>query len=200
MLLLAFSTAPSAQVVQGNAPSVQEATAEVKPGIPFALNEAVVCALENNFAFSIERLQPSLRSLTEEQERAAFDPGVSAGLTHSRGRTRVDVGNQSADNITQDYSTTGSVGIEQFFPSGTTVGVGVDQTFDGSDTVYEGDSTEIGIPGHGYERLAAGPAYTHGATLLQDSSGNYTNRVVYTRDAVGSTIERYRFWYTPPAE
>jgi len=99
-----------------------------RPAWPLRLtvSEAVVMALENNAALRVERMNPVIRRTFEEQERAVFDPVLSAQLQRQRAKTRQPLGAGRATALSE--STTGQVAVDQVLPTGTTVGLSADAT------------------------------------------------------------------------
>jgi outer membrane protein TolC len=85
--------------------------------------EAILISLENNRSLVVERLNPSIQKTFEDQERALFDPQTNAEI--SAGRTegeRLSRSGADTENFTTD-TVDGSISLEQFFPTGTTVAV-----------------------------------------------------------------------------
>ncbi|MBN1807852.1 MAG: TolC family protein [Planctomycetes bacterium] len=89
------------------------------PGpLSLTLKETILRTLENNQAFRTERLSPAIRRTYEEQERAAFDPTLSAAASAQHLRDDSNVGSETTD------SDTGDIRLSGFLPSGTTVEIG----------------------------------------------------------------------------
>jgi outer membrane protein TolC len=89
--------------------------------LKITIREAILLCLENNRSLVVQRMTPDIRQTFEEQERAVFDPAVSADLSAGR-----DKGERQArsGSRTEDFKTDtaeGVVSLEQFFPAGTTV-------------------------------------------------------------------------------
>ena len=64
------------------AQSVAEIPPELKEGtLSITIEDAVLLALENNRALHIEKLNPAIQRTFEEQERAWFEPAISAGIS-----------------------------------------------------------------------------------------------------------------------
>ena len=82
--------------------------------------EAILLALQNNRELAVERLNPLIRETFEEEQRAAFDPVLSAEAAWSR--DAADGGSSTGGRTVTDTSSA-RVGVEQFLPTGTTVGV-----------------------------------------------------------------------------
>ena len=78
--------------------------------LAITLEKATLVALENNWAFRVERFSPDIQRTYEESERAAFDPIVWAEGGWKRDRDKID------------SVTTGpvvSTGVSEFLPTGT---------------------------------------------------------------------------------
>jgi outer membrane protein TolC len=88
------------------------------------LGEAVLMALTNNRALSVQRLAPAIQRTYEGDERAAFDPVFSGEIHTERVHTQpgLDSTNRLAD--TESELTGGSAGIRETLPTGTRIDVG----------------------------------------------------------------------------
>lgn len=87
--------------------------------IRITISDALLMALERNRALAVERMNPSIKKTFEQQQQAAFDSIVSAGI--SGGRERAE---QARSTGTEDFTSDtvgGSVAIEKNFPTGTTI-------------------------------------------------------------------------------
>ncbi len=82
--------------------------------LSISIEEAILLALDNNQAFQVERLNPQIRQTFEMEERAAFDPTLSA--EYSVLRESKATGETSASKIKQ---TDAKVEISEFLPTGT---------------------------------------------------------------------------------
>ena len=68
---------------------VPPATAPAAAGpLRLTMTEAVFLTLENNRALAVERITPPLRQTFENQERAVFDPSVTAEFSAQRTAAR----------------------------------------------------------------------------------------------------------------
>lgn len=106
-------------------PGWSEATSVPVRAVPegpleITIEEAVLMAMENNRSLRIERLNPSIRRTFEEQERAAFDPVLSAEFHVDREKTDEETG--SEDTAT---ARGGGVAVSERLPTGTDIGVGL---------------------------------------------------------------------------
>lgn len=87
-----------------------------KAPLEIRLEEAVLMALTNNRALSVQRLDPEIQQTFEQVERAAFDPVILATAESER--------NPAATNGVAGAATktaTGSAGVLQNLPTGTKV-------------------------------------------------------------------------------
>ena len=112
-------TAPAGPEPHGPAapliPPVLPATGPVEVGV----SDATLAALQNNEAFRVERLGPSIAATFVDELRAAFDPVFSADFTISRSTsTRVFGTGLLASTLKM---MTGDVSLTEFLPTGTTV-------------------------------------------------------------------------------
>lgn len=103
------------------------------------VEEAVLLALENNRALAVERLRPAIRRTAEKQERAAFDPAVTAGASGSRSRTKQDA------TDTLNYSTGADAGVSKKFPTGTQVSAGASTARNWSSSPGDSHATRLGL-------------------------------------------------------
>jgi outer membrane protein len=96
--------------------------APLPPGpVSVTVTEAVMMALANNPALTVQKLSTPATRLNEQIAWAAFDPTVSAGLSYSRQNAR---GPSTPFNVSSAIAA--SVGYSQLFPSGTSVDVTAD--------------------------------------------------------------------------
>ncbi len=127
-LLAAFAAAPAEGETEAPAPG------------GLTIEEAVLQALENNRALRIQRLAPAVAATFYEQERAAFDPEISAdaSLFQERGRDRLG-------QETRIEGWRGGVGITDYLPTGTTLEAGAVSEKTGIASDPEQYSTRVGI-------------------------------------------------------
>jgi len=118
----------------------EETAKEISPLPPGPLNltvtEAILMSLENNRALVVQRLNPAIIQTFERQERAAFDPVLDAEIRAGRvkGQRQARSGSQTESYATN--TTEGTIALEQYFPTGTTVAIDADTQ--GSDsTLYD---------------------------------------------------------------
>ena len=84
------------------------------------VQDAILLALENNRELSVQRLRPSIRETFEDEERAVFDPVLSAAAAWSRRETD-GAGGANRSDVTGTVEL--GLGVDQVFPTGTAVGV-----------------------------------------------------------------------------
>ncbi|MDQ7779802.1 MAG: TolC family protein [Planctomycetota bacterium] len=89
--------------------------------VDLTITGAILMAVENNREFAVSRCNPAITRTSEDVERAAFDPTLSTEW--SRRRTVTDQSalvDGDAERTTAD-SDSGSIGLDTFFPTGTTI-------------------------------------------------------------------------------
>lgn len=108
--------------------------------LDISIEEAILLALENNQAFRVERLNPQIRQTIEMQERAAFDPTLSAEYLILR--ESEETGETSLSKIKQ---TDAEVEISKFFSTGTELKLETSTDHTDSSTPGDRASTRGGI-------------------------------------------------------
>jgi outer membrane protein len=98
-----------------SAPAAQR----VPPGGPLTVTveRAALLALENNPSLMVQRFNPQIERTVEQQQLAAFDPDLTARVAQERDQVMVGPTPYRADG------TTASVGVQEFLPTGTSLGV-----------------------------------------------------------------------------
>jgi len=104
--------------------------------LDISIEEAILLALDNNQAFRVERLDPQIRQTFEMQERAAFDPTLSA--EYSISRESEATGETPLSKIKE---TDAEVEISEFLPTGTQVKLEI--STDLTDPYTSGDQNSI---------------------------------------------------------
>ncbi len=125
-------------------PPAEAPEAAAPQPIEFGVQEAIVMAMENNRALSVERLRPPIRRTFEQEERAAFDPVLTAGGGRERTRES-DTPPDGPSNLVTKAITTDAA-VSEFLQTGTTVSVGAStEVLDGS--LYDDRlaSTRVGL-------------------------------------------------------
>jgi outer membrane protein len=112
-------------------PEVKEKTlAEIPPGakiptgpLTITTTEAILLSLENNRSLVVERLNPAITKTFEDTQRAVFDPKAAAEISGGRvdGERQARAGSSTEDFVNDKG--VGTISLEQFFPTGTTVTV-----------------------------------------------------------------------------
>jgi len=135
----AFAVNPSEQGTDGSPAAV----APVLPSGPITItaNEAILMCLENNRSLVVERLTPAIRQTAEEQERALFDPVLSAAVAAGRVEgERLARSGSETEAFTTDTAD-GTISLATYFPTGTSVALEAGTTFTDSslydDRFYE---------------------------------------------------------------
>jgi outer membrane protein len=94
------------------------------PGpLKITVTEAILLCLENNRSLVVERLNPSIRQTFEDEERAVFDPAINSDVSAGRvkGKRLARSGSETEDFTTD--AAEGIISLEQYFPTGMTVGL-----------------------------------------------------------------------------
>jgi outer membrane protein len=100
-----------------------ETPAQTRPIAPAAgpltitVEQAMLLALENNKSLMVQRLNPQIERTFEQQELAVFDPDLTARVASERDKVTTGPTPYRADGIAA------SAGVEEFLPTGTTLGV-----------------------------------------------------------------------------
>ena len=122
-------------------------TGEAAPEGPLEITvaDAILLALENNRALSVQRLTPAIRATNEEQERARFDPTFEAEISASRERVRQE--SRTTGLMTDTTSSGTGVGAEmsESLPSGTELSVALTTDRDWSDSYSGQHATRLGL-------------------------------------------------------
>jgi outer membrane protein TolC len=145
------NTAADATVVVAEADASRQSNKTVSQTVVPALlrvtvTDAIILSLENNRSLLVQRLTPSIQQTFEDQERSVFDPEL--GVTMSTSRIDAERLARSGSE-TEAYNTNqadGSIVLEQYFPSGTTLFLEADAEMEDSslydDRFYE---TRLGM-------------------------------------------------------
>lgn len=123
---LALAPAPRSWGVDAATPDA-DAAAENPGGRPaddsplkITLAEAILMALSNNRALQVERLNPIIQRTFEEEARAVFDPGLQMDVSQEKKVRRTADPDLNLDETDSD-TILGSIALETYFPSGTTL-------------------------------------------------------------------------------
>jgi outer membrane protein TolC len=131
-----------------------EPTPEPAEGKPETLNltveAAIAMALENNQALQVEQINPALARTTVTEQRAVFDPTLAGAFTRTRNRNERELAideplrvtdengelqtigtvRRRVDTSTTSYFSTGVAGLDQYLPTGTSIGVSISPSSD----------------------------------------------------------------------
>mgnify|MGYP001164793006 CR=1 FL=1 len=88
--------------------------------VPLSPHTAIVAALQNQPALLLEKLNPQIRETYVQQQQAQFDPVLGASI--QAGRSRAVSPDLPAITSRQE-TVSGSVGVSQFLPTGTSIGL-----------------------------------------------------------------------------
>jgi len=107
-------------------PPARPPEAPPKPPVPaepleLGVGAAILMAVGNNPSLQVERYNPPITRTYEDEQRAAFDPTLSASLTRNRSRTerRSPYGGGTTSSVAED--TSADVELAQTLPTGTAV-------------------------------------------------------------------------------
>ena len=87
-----------------------------------SLKNAVLMTLENNLALKVERLNPDILTTFADQQRAVFDPVLSASVSDQRARSKIVSGTGIVGQLSQTPQ--GAISISEYLPTGTTLTLG----------------------------------------------------------------------------
>lgn len=83
--------------------------------------DSILAALENNPTVAIQRLDPLMASASVQEERAAFDPEVSASVSQSKIESEAQLGTRVEPLGLTTKRSSQSLGISETLPTGTTL-------------------------------------------------------------------------------
>jgi len=109
----------------GQSPRGSDPNAAVRAEGPLRLGvqDAILLAMENNPSLVVEKMNPQIMRTFEQQERAIFDPVISAeGSSRRTLADRLGRAGSSTESSTVDAAT-GVISLAKLFPTGTTVGL-----------------------------------------------------------------------------
>lgn len=130
---------------------------------------AILLALANNKALKVDEFNPALRKTFEAEERAAFDPTLSANYTYSSSRaartvilggTATDPALHPAVAFGSSRQNTGAVALSEFLPTGTNINLGFAET-----RVLGTDSSSNLIPSSARAGLSVSQQLLRGASI-----------------------------------
>lgn len=124
----AIAPATQPAPVETNAAGLEAGRVAVPPAV--SVQDAILVGLQNNASLRVQRYNVPLRRTAEEQQLSRFDPTVSGSIQGGA--------NGSAGRTTNSIS--GSLGYDQFLPTGTTVSADVSS----SNSFYSDASSTFG--------------------------------------------------------
>lgn len=150
--------------------SVQPTTAAEGP-LQITVGQATLLSLENNRSLIVQRMNPQITRTFEQEQRAVFDPVLTGQLAY--GQNKVEAG-----PITSDISgPSASVGVQEFLPTGTTVGV-------------TASTSPTEVPGLTEEERASRIAFNATQSLLQ-GFGPAVNLASVNQAKIDTRISQY---------
>jgi outer membrane protein len=159
---------PPLKKEEGAPPAEQQpATSESGPPLRLTVEAAIAMALENNQALQVEEINPALARTFVAEERAVFDPTLAGAFTRTRNRLERELlvdtplrvpdgagGLQTVgtvinrvDTADTDKETAATIGLDEFLPTGTSIGVNVRP----SEASSRQDSSNPSVVGEGNE-------------------------------------------------
>jgi outer membrane protein len=115
--------------------------------IEVTVQEAILLSLENNQSLKLDRLNPSIQRTFVDQERAVFDPTLTAGLAGEQNNSEdVSASSGGAISTSKVTTTTGDISLDEILPTGTKISLGANGNGLDSQGASNGfDSVEAGI-------------------------------------------------------
>jgi outer membrane protein len=171
---------PEPNVVSTAAPATGAVDAETpeqtRPIVPptgpltITVEQAMLLALENNRSLMVQRLNPQIERTSEQQALAAFDPDLTAQVAEERDKVTTGPTLRRADGITA------SAGVDEFLPTGTTLGV-------------TGSSSQVNLAGD-EEEYASRMAFNATQSLLR-GFGTSVNLASVNQARLDTEISQY---------
>jgi outer membrane protein TolC len=97
------------------APAVAAQLPEPSQPLSISVTNATLLALENNKSLVVQKFNPQLKRTTEQERLSVFDPDLTADFANTQRKTTTGpIKSRSRTN-------SADVGLEQFFPTGTTL-------------------------------------------------------------------------------
>lgn len=159
---------PALDVPREKVPEPEPPSVTAEGPLRLTVEAAIAMALEHNQALQVEAINPVLARTLVSEQRAIFDPTLAGAFTRSRNRVERDLEVQTpvtipdldgigdpvvgtvttnVDTATTNRVTTGTVGVDQFLPTGTSVSVNVTP----SDSSLRQSSSRPDLVGDGNE-------------------------------------------------
>ncbi len=109
--------------------------------LEITIEDAVLLAVENNRSLRVERLEPAIIRTFEEQERAAFDPVLSAEYHFDRARS----GEEGTDGEVSETARGGGAAVSERLPTGTDIDLRMESERTGDEDTADQYSTRAGL-------------------------------------------------------
>jgi outer membrane protein len=113
-VIASSTTTPGTEI----APTPFSAVPETGP-LNLSISSAVLLGLENNRSLLVQRFNPQIQSMQEQQALSVFDP-ILAGQVSNRQSKITDGPIPSRSTIQMN---TADIGLTQYFPTGTSIGI-----------------------------------------------------------------------------
>ena len=122
LIFLPFSVLPAAAESENDAvPDKQNNIKTTEEPLIIGIQEAILMTMENNRSLMVERMNPDINRTYEQNERAIFDPVLGAEISPRRSvADRLSRAGSSTESQIVD-SVTGSLFVDKFFSTGTTL-------------------------------------------------------------------------------
>ena len=96
--------------------------------LKISIKSSILMLLENNHALNVERINPLIQKTFEDQERAAFDPVVSADFSYDKEKRVETTSDPNGFYTTSEYVTNQTdvdADVSEFLPTGTKISLGL---------------------------------------------------------------------------
>ena len=124
-LFLLTLTIPVEVLCAGGMGEIPVSLSATRDTLRIGLEDAILMALEHNSTVTIQRLEPLIRHTYIEEERADFDPMLTASGALDRSKIQRRLGSQSTPFDLTDRGSQYDLEIEEVLPTGTTISAGV---------------------------------------------------------------------------
>lgn len=140
------ATQPASAIQRATAPAASQPTITGRP-LTLSISQAIVMGLENNRAFAVQRYSPLIQQTFEDTQRAVFDPVLSGSYSYreqrSPGQPLITTGTtaggaafvRETETWNRTHSTAASIGLSEFFPTGTQVALNASIADSGPDGI-----------------------------------------------------------------
>ncbi len=100
-----------------------------------SIEDAILMALENNRSLRIEKMNPDIIQTYEQQEKAVFDPYLTAGYSYFSNKGDDDTENRAG----------GDIAIESFLPTGTSISLSFNTQRDWAELYSDNHASTLGL-------------------------------------------------------